>query len=720
MNRYLLPLLLAITILNGGLKADLPTNYQLETDWHLDPASFKATVSQSQREVILSNGLIRRVFRTEPNAATVGLDNLMTGETLLRAVLPEGSVTINGTEYPIGGLGGQPNHAFLTPAWIDDLRADPASFQFRAISIGRPKPRLEWKQVRHHAPDAQWPPAGVYVRMDYELPDLTGVHVSVHYEMYDGIPAISKWLTVENATKQTLTVDRFTAEILATIEHDNQVETREGVPLENPTGLHVETDMAFGGFDYRNANRDSVHWRIDPLYATQVNYLQQQPCLMVVEPTYGPSQEIEPGQTFESFRVFELIHDSTDRERCGLALRKFYRTIAPWVTENPLMLHCKSADETVVRNAIDQAAETGFEMIILSFGSGFDAENDQPDYRLHWKQLNDYAQSKGIHLGSYSLYSSRDAGVGNNIIPPTGMTNAHGVCPAITSPWGQRYLKRLYTLFEETGFMAFENDGPYPGDVDTTARPPLQKGIDDSRWVHWRVWTAFFKHLRGRGVYLNLPDYYYLSGANKCGMGYREVNWSLPREQQRIHTRQNIYDGTWTKTPSMGWMFVPLVEYQGGGAAATIEPLEEHCEHYEIMLRSNLGLGVQACYRGPRLYDTEKTKAMVTGVVKWYKQHRDILESDLIHGHRADGRDIDWMLHVNPELTERALLSAYNPTDAAITKTIRVPLYYSGLRERATVSINGRLSSPIELDAHGRGTLTITVPAQGYVDAIFQ
>jgi len=339
------------------------------------------------------------------------------------------------------------------------------------------------------------------------------------------------------------------------------------------------------------------------------------------------------------------------------------------------MMHCVSSDPKVIHKAIDQAAETGFEMVILSFGSGFNAENANPAYLAKWKKINDYAMSKGIHLGSYSLYSSRSAGKGNDIIPPKGMSNAHGRCPAITSDWGQTYIKKLYNLYDKTGFMVFENDGAYPGDVDTTARPPLQKGVNDSRWVHWRIWTDFYKYLRSKGVYLNLPDFYYLSGSNKCGMGYREVNWSLPREQQRIHTRQNIYDGTWDKTASMGWMFVPLTQYHGGGAAATIEPLDSHLDHYQIMMQSNLGLGVQACYRGPRLYDTPRTKAMVTNTVKWYKKHRDVLEADLIHGRRADGLDLDWMLHVNPNGKEKALLSVYNPTNKPITKTIKVPLY---------------------------------------------
>jgi hypothetical protein len=56
---------------------------------------------------------------------------------------------------------------------------------------------------------------------------------------------------------------------------------------------------------------------------------------------------------------------------------------------------------------------------------------------------------------------------------------------------------------------------------------------------------------------------------------------------------------------------VPLVEYHGGGEAATLEPLSEHLDAYEGHLAQNLGAGVQACYRGPRLYDTEETKAVV-------------------------------------------------------------------------------------------------------------
>lgn len=731
---FFFALVALISVVSGEAShclAQLPTTYQLQQDWLLSSHRFQASVfeSDSAETVTLDNGLIRRTI-SKRLGSTIRFGNLMTGESIIRSVEPEALVTINGVSFSVGGATGQPNKAFLTDAWLAELKPLKNAMRLTAVEIGEPRERLKWKRVRHHSPNAKWPPQGKYLRLDYQVDrndervvdhsELSRVTVSVHYEIYDGVPLISKWLTVKNEGQSQVTVDRLSTERLAVVEHSNPVEKREGVDLPKPLMIHVETDMAFGGFNNGNANRHVVHWRTDESFSTQVNYLKQMPVLLEVQPTYGPAQDVPAATTFESFRTFELVYDSGDRERSGLSLRKMYRTVAPWVTENPLMMHCKTSDEAKVKSAIDQAADVGFEMVILSFGSGFDSENDDPAYLQKWKSINDYATQKNIHLGSYSLYSSRSAGKGNDIIPPDGVKMTHGRCPAITSDWGQTYLKKLYNLFDETGFLVFENDGPYPGDVDTTVRLPLQKGVQDSRWVHWRMWSDLYKHLRGKGVYMNLPDYYYLSGSNKCGMGYREVNWSLPREQQRIHTRQNIYDGTWEKTPSMGWMFVPLTEYHGGGAAATIEPLAEHLDHYDSMLKSNLGLGVQACYRGPRLFDTEKTKSMIKGNVAWFKKHRDILESDVIHGRRADGVDLDWMLHVNPNLEERALLAVYNPTDKPITKTIMVPLYYSGLDSKVTVLRDGETPQTLELDRSQRATLEVSVPAQGFKDYVFK
>ena len=409
--------------------------------------------------------------------------------------------------------------------------------------------------------------------MDYAMPSEagpdavnTGPRVSVHYELYDGLPVMSKWVTLRNDSDQVLTVDRYSSEILAVVEYSNSIETRSGAPLPRPDYLHVETDFAFGGFSSSPANRHVVHWRTDPTYKTQVNYLLQMPCLLVCEPTYGPAQRVAPGESFAGFRVFELAYDDGNRERRSLAYRRMYRTIAPWVTENPITHHLLTNQSGLAREAIDKAADVGFEAIIFSFGSGFNMENRAANFLKEWKSVADYAKSKHIELGSYSLLSSRGVSQEHMLVPPDGSQATHGRMPALTSDWGQEWIETIQNFYAMTKFSQFENDGPYPGDVDVTPRPPFQYGVNDSRWAQWRQNNRLYHGLRAEGVYINQPDFHFLNGGNKSSMGYREVNWSLPRAQQVIHTRQNIYDGTWLKTPSMGWMHVPLAEYHGGGA----------------------------------------------------------------------------------------------------------------------------------------------------------
>lgn len=917
-------------------------------DWLLGERSYEAELRtervQGQDRLILDNGLLRRTWTIQPNAACIGFDNLMTGASMLRAVRPEAKMVINGQEVVVGGLVGQPNHAYLTEEWIHSMTSDPAAMQYIGHSVGEPVERLEWKHIRHHAPDVEWPPKGVSLRFDFEpgpgaarelmqhtdygrsllysdsleelaeswavvtsgsdgaaavqnegkvgeilgsanatawiemdcpaevgmieatihpgtdvsaswgpgigvvfdghvlkfnlrpgkqglgvwdgstehvqdggypmdrpyrmriyldedatrfavlpygqgdsgkawqtvfeLPATTsaptslrfgkmakdggaqafgdagpegrcmieklsvrtrllgdavaavqaadpkqGLRVSVYYEMYDGIPLIGKRVTVRNAGEAEFELDHLTTEVLAVVETTNWVERRGNAAIPKPDHFHVETDYAFGGFVPENAQEQIVHWNPDPEFHTQVNYLKQTPCLLEIEPLFGPDVILNPGQKLDSWWTFELGYDSGDRERRGLAKRRMYRTLAPWVTENPLILHVVSTNEAVVKKAIDQAAECGFEMLSLSFGSGLNMEDDSPENHAKFKALADYARERGIHIGGYSLLASRriqpegDNAINVKTGKPGGQT--FGYAPALASAWGQEYFRKLYAFFEETGSLQFTHDGSYPGDWDAAARPPLQRGHEDSQWVQWNIITEYYRWLRARGAYLRVPDFYYLQGANECGMGYREVNWSLPRAQQVIHTRQNIFDGTWGKTPSMGWMFVPLTQYHGGGAAATIEPLDTHLDHYERMLASNLGFGVQAVYRGHRLYDTPRVRDAVIAWVDWFKHYRDILESDVLHGRRADGRDIDWMLHVNPKLDTQGMLVIYNPLDVAVTRSIQVPLYLTGIQDQLLIehatgnTIEASTRTMDRVDRDYMLDLQVEVPAGG-------
>jgi hypothetical protein len=396
--------------------------------------------------------------------------------------------------------------------------------------------------------------------------------------------------------------------------------------------------------------------------------------------------------------------------------------MAPWTQENPILMHVKKADPQSVRKAIDQCAEVGFEMVIMTFGSGFDILRKSKDYLSEMKLLSQYAKSKGIAIGGYSLLASRGGKDEDVAISPiTGKPATSrfdgarfGKSPCLATDWGNDYFSTLKSYFEQTGMNVFEHDGSYPGDVCASTKHTGHHGFNDSQYKQWEKIHDYYRWCRSEGIYLMVPDCHFLSGSSKIPMGYVETNWSLPRAYQEIIERQNVYDGTWQKSPSMGFMFVPLTQYHGGGAAATIEPLNEHLEHYECRLQNLFGAGVQACYRGPRLYDTDDTKQLVSKWVKFYKKYRPILNSDLIHLRRPDGRDWDGIMHVNPKLEQKGFISVYNPLDVEINKTINVPLYYTGLTEKATIREKDGKGIEYVLKRDYSVDLHITIPAKGY------
>ena len=216
------------------------------------------------------------------------------------------------------------------------------------------------------------------------------------------------------------------------------------------------------------------------------------------------------------------------------------------------------------------------------------------------------------------------------------------------------------------------------------------------------------------GVYVNAPDWYFLDGSNKIALGYREVNFSLSRAQQKILNRQNIFDATWEKNPSMNWGFVPLTKYQGGDEDAILEPLSQHLKDYEQLMVQYYGAGVQACYRGPRLYDTEETRQLVSATIAWYKKYREILNAPLIHLRRADGRDWDGWLHVNPALKTKAMVLLFNPLKEPITRTITIPIYYSGITAVATVKEKEGVPHPYKVNRDYEIQVPVTIAAESY------
>jgi hypothetical protein len=595
------------------------------------------------------------------------------------------------------------------------MTPDPTAFRFDSYQIGKTVAPISWKP--QEGVRADWPPKGVSLTLRYVYPSLH-LRAEVRYEFYDGVPIYGKRVSLINDGAKSVRIDGFVGDELAAVEGESVVDDQ---PRWRLPAISVATDYSFGGMGWANSNK-TAQWEADPAYTTQVNYKLTTPCLLKVRPPIGPGQIVAPGGRFDGFHSYVLLHDSDDRERQGLAVRKMGRLLAPWTQESPLMLHLTTIDREKAFAAIDQAAECGFEMIILSFGSGLDMEDVSDANIARMKTLADYAHAKGLRLGGYSLLASRSIGPETDVVGPA----VFGHSPCLGSAWGIEYFRKLKEFLTRTGFDLLEHDGSYPGDPCASTTHPGHRGLEDSQWNQHAQIAEFYAWCRGRGIHLNVPDNYFLNGSNKTGIGYRETNWSLPRAQQHIHARQHFYDGTFDKTPTMGWGFIPLVEYQGGGSAATIEPLREHLDDYRGLLLDHLGFGVQACVRGPRLYDSPETKAMVKDTVAWFKRHRALLEGDVIHLRRADGRRLDGILHV---AAHKGMLLVYNPTDEARTETQTVPLYYSGLKGKCRIVERGSFgkgeivssqSVSLALDEGRQAKVDVTVPARGMAWVTFE
>ncbi len=684
-------------------------------DWLIENSAYNATITLENKDIVLDNGLVQRKIRIAPNAATIEFKNKVTGETMLRSIKPEAEITLNGQVYAVGGLQGLKEHGYVLEEWIDELTSNVNAFQYVDHSMGNIKPKIKWSGQKRYHTSKSVAPSGkeLILRFKHSAAELDGIIVNVHYEIYDGLPLIAKWVTVENNSKAPINITEFKSEILAFPEVENPVESPREWKRPN---LHVESDYAFGGFTSGESNV-TTFWETDSTYTSQVNWKMETPCLLVSKLAVGPKMDLAAGASFESFHTYELFLDGTDRERNALAVRKMYRSLAPWATENPIFMHLTTTEDKEVKAAIDQCAETGYEMVILSFGSGLNMEDNSEENIKKFKKLADYAHKKGIELGGYSLFSSRK--ISNEVDVIDVKTGKPGGAkflnaPCLASEWGHDYLKKIKYFLENTGFDLLEHDGPYPGDYCASTTHKYHTGYEDSQWNQWNMTKVFYNWLREKDIYLNAPDFYFLQGSNKCGIGYREVNWSLPRDQQIILGRQNIYDGTWEKSPSMAWTFVPLSEYHGGGEEATLEPLKDHLDAYEAHMAQNYGSGVQACYRGPRLYDSEATKSLVIAQVKHYKKYREILNADIIHLKRPNGRSWDGFIHVDPNIKNKGFVMLFNPTKETIEDHIKIPLYHTGLTDDAKISEKDLTTKSYNLNRNFEVDMKIIIPAKSY------
>ena len=267
-------------------------------DWLIKPVTQKAGIysSADKKDIILYNGLVKRTFRLSPNVVCTDYKNMITGQQLLRAVMPEAVITINGKEYNIGGLYGQKEKAYLLPEWLENFTKGENDFQFVSYEINELKPFIAWKAGSWWASNKKHP-AGKVISFSYRnnLPGLKDVVINVHYALYDGLPLIAKWVTVENKGTIPFKIDRVKNEVLAMVEEESAVVGKAEV-MKKQQGIYVETNYAFNNAMRYDISDQTLHWKTDSSYTSQVNYNYTTPCVLEVYPDKAPGIELQAGR----------------------------------------------------------------------------------------------------------------------------------------------------------------------------------------------------------------------------------------------------------------------------------------------------------------------------------------------------------------------------------------------------------------------------------------
>ena len=602
--------------------------------WILQTDRAAASVTLSEDLLVLQNRYIRRVIDRRTGVTVSVTDG--DGTEALAAPLREGEVSVDGVTYALEG----PCRVILREGDVTEKKFDYV-----------PKP--------YNTHPYPYPVPGKAVDLVYDRGE---TEITLTYEIFDDMPVIRKSLHLKNRSDRAVVVDRAETEALSL----------------NETGklrYYLETD-------YTGSNGEGYRWNTS---------IFRDGNTVSVRFDMGPDYDLPAGESFRGMQVYELYCQTICFDHRMNEVQNMYRRVAPWVCEAPLFIHLISDDSQTLRRTADMASDVGFDMIIQSFGSGINVESEDEAYISRVKADYDYVHEKGLTIGGYTLAIIRDYQPMNHDCAINGDHNHIARC--LCTKWSEGYWNRILSFMKKTGTDFIEIDGPYHFYTCTGNREGqtehLHKGLADSRYTQWLKstveTTALMKEL---GVYINAPDWLFLSGTNKVAVGYEEIAFSQPRLTQLLMNRIYAYKGTYHKTPSMGWGFLPVEEYHGGGAAAKFEPLTENLAEYDWALALAAASGVWPCVRGKRLYDSE----ICRGVVKYWtdvmRRHKTLLNSNTVHAYPPKATedlnfaaDMDVILQENHTTPDKMFLMVCNQTAETRTKTFLLPVFYTGLTD---------------------------------------
>lgn len=460
----------------------------------------------------LSNGLLTRRWTLQNKPAFGTVDLLMRDKagseiSMLRAIEPEAWVAIDGKEYRVGDLIAKNGfRAYLNRTSIQEsLQSIPqtqnnCTFRYASHRITKIRAPFSWTPGTRHSLRQEWPPPGIGLEVDLRLEGINmtqtrPILVTLHYELYDGIPVMAKWLTVtlhdsdnddddsdESTKKSTqFIINSVNIERIASYPPYGAYLTQGSSPpfllyngessgvIRPPPLLVSFTDQAHGAQcqwidDYLNSNDTDTSEPHDmgasePLLTC--NYTLGPHAVLrstQIENSQGKHHDRLPQSIFTSFKTFLLATDTSDPERQTLMKHRMTQVLLPHTTENPLFFHFLPVvhSEAEFRRAVDQMTEVGFEMLIYSFGAGFQLESSDATYLEYIKRQVGYAKVHNIEVGGYDLICLQrgHGGYGENLPDEWVRINDHGdlsqdVCYG--SKWYNKLNELVFHFINTTG-----------------------------------------------------------------------------------------------------------------------------------------------------------------------------------------------------------------------------------------------------------------------------
>jgi hypothetical protein len=506
-------------------------------DWLIEDAG-KAAVDFDGATIRLGNGLVERVFTLKPAFGVIDFvlnatDELGGEQSMLRAIKPDTVVVLDGHPYAVGGLGQQSTFlAYLNRSDLQ-LSSDPGAFQYLNHTVSAPEAPFPWTPGSRGSPkELSWPPKGVHLAVSFRAPPSAppahqNVTIVVHYELFDGIPLIAKWVSVSSSGGAAV-VSGVTVEQLSVLPpfgpyithgslspgaaYNGAADQSSNAP---PPLLFAKSDQAHGA---------GCRWVDDYPNSHDPAGLQDQGAVEpVLNCTYGsgPGVRVSAQSDFVSFRVLLLACDTPELERQSLSRHRVTQLLAPHTTENPIFFHAVDVSEIGFKRAIDQMADVGFEMLIYSFGSGFNLETADPIYLTKIRNQVAYARSKGIEVGGYDLICLErgHGGYGGNVGDQWDVldTQGHpGVDACFASGWYDKLFGLVTHFINTTGLSMLETDGPYGGAACASTTHAHHLNFGDSVYWQNRKQGEFFGAMREAGLYINQPDDYFFQVRGLC------------------------------------------------------------------------------------------------------------------------------------------------------------------------------------------------------------